>query len=208
MKRIVLTLAVAFAVAGCKTGEDKTADLSGGERPATQAAAPEATGSPFGRPGFTVVPAADNRIWVFRDGSKEIEELRKHGELVKFVTRPGAGPGRMTVRAPDGDTILAYAAAREGFSTSVREGRIWVFRPGSKELAEFEKSGEPAKSVTRIGAGPLGMTVKGPDPDTITEYLCSKRGFVVACEDGRLWLFRAGSKELAEFEKQGELGSP
>jgi hypothetical protein len=111
----------------------------------------------------------------------------------------------MTVRAPDSETILEYAVAREGFATFVREGRIWVFRPGTKALAEFEKSGEPAKQVTRALAGPMRMTVKGPDAETITEYVCTKRGFVTKCEDGRLWVFRPGGKELAEFEKQGEL---
>jgi hypothetical protein len=205
MNRIVLFLAAAALVAtGCRTGGDTAADVSGGGTAAT-ASAEASPASPYGRPGFTVVPAADNRIWVFRDGSKEIDEFRRQGELVKFVTRLGAGPGGMTVRAPDSETILAYAIAREGFATFARDGRIWVFRPGSKDLAEFEKTGEPAKSVTRIGAGPLGMTVKGPDAETVTEYLCARRGFATKCEDGRLWVFRAGGKELAEFEKQGEL---
>lgn len=194
MKRLILSCSAAamLAVSGCKTGGGAADD---------DAKARE----PYGRPGFTVIPAADNRIWVFRDGSKELDEFRSKGELVKFVTRPGAGPGGMTVRAPDADTILSYAVAREGFTTHVRENRIWVFRPGSKELAEFEKSGEPAKSVTRPGVGPMRMTVKGPDANTITEYVCTKRGFVTKYDDGRIWAFRKGSKELAEFEKQGEL---
>jgi hypothetical protein len=196
---ILFCLAAAIAASGCKTGGDEAADVSGG------GAAGATASSPFGRPGFTVVPAVDNRVWVFRDGSKELAEFEKQGELVKFVTRPGAGPGGMTVRAPDSETIVEYAAAREGFTTFVREGRIWVFRPGTKELAEFEKTGEPSKSVTRPGAGPMRMTVKGPDVETITEYVCAKRGFVTKCEDGRLWVFGTASKELAEFEKQGEL---
>ncbi|HEX5139062.1 MAG TPA: hypothetical protein VFY93_18985 [Planctomycetota bacterium] len=197
MRRFILFFAIAAAAApGCKSGGEKTDESGGGEAMAT---------SPYGKPGFTAVPAADNRIWVFRTGSKELAEFQQKGELVKFVTRPGAGPGGMTVRSADAETIVAYAAARDGFVTFVRENRIWVFRPGTKDLAEFEKSGEPAKCITRPLAGPMRMTVKGPDVDTVTEYLCAKEGFVTRCEDSRLWVFRAGSKELAEFEKQGEL---
>jgi hypothetical protein len=178
------------AAVGCKSGKP---------------AEPSATDAKMGAAGFTVIPAADNRIWVFRDGSKELEEFRKQGELVKCVTLPGAGPGGMTVRAADKETIVDYAVARDGFVTFVREGRIWVFRPGSKDLAEFEKTGEPAKSVTRPGAGPMGMTIKSSDSATITEYLCAKRGFVTLSRDERLWVFKSGSKELDEFQKQGEL---
>jgi hypothetical protein len=189
MKRFVhLRVALlALAAVGCKTGKSE-------KEPAA-----------YGKPGFTVIPAADNRVWVFRDGSKELDEFRAKGELAKHVTRPGAGPGGMTVKAPDSETIVEYASSRDGFETFVRDGRIWVFRPGSKELAEFEKSGEPAKSVTRPNAGPMGMTVKGPDADTITEYLGAKSGFVTRAKDGRLWVFRDGAKELEEFQKGGEL---
>lgn len=63
----------------------------------------------------------------------------------------------------------SWTAATEVLDTEV--GRIWVFRPASPDLADFEASGEPAKQVVRPGAGPLGMTVKGADAETVNAYL-------------------------------------
>ncbi len=63
---------------------------------------------------------------------------------------------------------------RPGFFTKVEGGRLWVFREGSKELAEFKAKGEPAQQVTRIGAGPNGMSIKAPDSATIDSYLQTK----------------------------------
>jgi hypothetical protein len=60
---------------------------------------------------------------------------------------------------------------RPGFVTEVKDGRLWVFKPDSKELAEYRKSGEVAKQFTEIGGGPEGMTVKAGDAATLKEYL-------------------------------------
>jgi hypothetical protein len=56
----------------------------------------------------------------------------------------------------------------------VRDGRLWVFREGSKELEEFKKQGEPAHQVTRVGAGPKGMTIKSADAKVIEDYLAAE----------------------------------
>jgi hypothetical protein len=122
------------------------------------------------KPGF-VTEVVDGRVWVFREGCEELAEYRTNGEPAKHVIYPGAGPKGMTVKAPDSETVAAYVAAAEGFETTVDEGRIWAFRAGTPELEEFKKSGEPAKQVIRPAAGPMGMTVKGPDTDTIDAYL-------------------------------------
>lgn len=58
-----------------------------------------------------------------------------------------------------------------GLVTEVKDGRIWVFKPDSPELAEFRKSGELAKQFTEIGGGPDGMTVKAGSAATLKEYL-------------------------------------
>jgi hypothetical protein len=78
-------------------------------------------------------------------------------------------------------TMLACATgqnstsfSKPGFYTEVKEGRLWVLRDGSKELAEFKKDGELAKQVTRIGAGPNGMTIKSSDVEVIDDYLAAK----------------------------------
>ena len=64
--------------------------------------------------------------------------------------------------------------SKPGFYTEVRDGRLWVFKDGSKELDEFKKQGEPAHQVTRVGVGPKGMTVKSSDAAVIDEYLAAK----------------------------------
>ena len=60
---------------------------------------------------------------------------------------------------------------RAGFVTRMEEGRLWVFLPGSKELASFDKQGELAKHIVRPGAGPGGITIKAPDAETADAYL-------------------------------------
>ncbi|MBN9529892.1 MAG: hypothetical protein J0H82_27030 [Alphaproteobacteria bacterium] len=60
---------------------------------------------------------------------------------------------------------------KPGFTTKVVDGRLWVFRSDSKELQNFEKGVEPSQLVTRIAAGPGGMTLKSPDAKILDEYL-------------------------------------
>lgn len=62
---------------------------------------------------------------------------------------------------------------KDGFTTFVEDGRLWVFKNGSTELEDFKKHGEPAKMATKIGAGPAGMTVKSADIDTVEAYLAA-----------------------------------
>jgi hypothetical protein len=160
--------------------------------------------NPLAKCGF-VTRVEDGRLWVFRTGSAELGDYLKHGELAKHVVQPGVGPMGMTVKAPDAETIQDYLVCRPGFVTKVDDGRLWVFRSGAKELAEFEKSGELVKSVARLSAGPMGMTLKGPDAETLDAYIYAKPNFVTLLDDGRLWVFRPGSKDLADFQKHGEL---
>jgi hypothetical protein len=124
----------------------------------------------MGKPGF-VIRIVDGRLWVFAEGAPEVADIDAGSEPAKHVIRPGAGPGGMTLKSPDTETILAYVAAQDGFQTFIKDERIWVFPKGSPDVEEFKESGEPAKYVTRPGAGPLGMTVKGPDSEIIESYL-------------------------------------
>lgn len=132
-----------------------------------------AASSTHSRPGFTAIEA-DGRLTVFQHDSKELASFQKDGELGKSVTRIGAGPNGMTLRAPDAETIDGYLMARPGFATRVVDGRIWVFVADSKDWQEFLTTGEPAKSVTRIGAGPNGMTVKAPEGSVIDAWLAAQ----------------------------------
>ncbi len=155
------------------------------------------------RPGFATF-IVDGRLWVLVPGTEAYAEFVASGEPAKSVTRVGAGPGGMTIRSGDIETIDAYLATRNGFETFIVDGRLWVFKAGAEDLAEFKASGEPAKSVTRVGAGPNGMTIRSGDSETIDAYLAARDGFETFIVDGRLWVFRSGAEEIAEFKQFGE----
>ncbi len=143
-------------------------------RPAPREDPPAAPGAPDAGAAAFEERWHDGRLWVFRAGSKELARFDKDGELAKHVIRPRAGPGGVTLKAPDADTILAYVARRPGFVTEVHDGRLWVFKAGAKELERFRKDGELAKHVVRPGAGPLGATLKAPDAETLDAYLATQ----------------------------------
>lgn len=76
--------------------------------------------------------------------------------------------------AATGDVAAPASYDKPGFFTKVVDGRLWVLRQGSKELAQFQQHGEPAQMVTRIAAGPSGMTIRSSDAKTIDDYLSAK----------------------------------
>lgn len=115
--------------------------------------------------------ADDSRLWVYHCGDPALTEFLTGHEPAQVVIRPGAGPGGATLKAVDAETLDAYMAARDGFVTFLEDGRIWVFKAGAEELEAFQRDGELAKNVTRPGAGPGGMTVRGPDAETLDAYL-------------------------------------
>jgi hypothetical protein len=170
-----------------------------------------AAGWKYALPGFTVF-GSEGRLWVFRDGSKGLDEYVATGEPAKSVTLIAAGPNGMSLRGEDKDALNDYAAsfrwAMPGYAVYGAEGRLWVFRSGSKAHDEFLTSGEPAKSVTLIGAGPEGMTLRGAEREVLEAYAAPFRyglpGYAVYASEGRLWVFREGSKAQAEFLASGE----
>ncbi|MAP74184.1 MAG: hypothetical protein CMJ55_07990 [Planctomycetaceae bacterium] len=84
------------------------------------------------------------------------------------------GPGGMTLKSNESDTITHYLIQKEGFAVTIEDGRLWVFADGSESHNSFLEHGEPAKCVVFPAAGPIGMTVKGADADVINAYLRSK----------------------------------
>jgi uncharacterized protein (TIGR03000 family) len=137
--------------------------------------------------------------------------LVKAGELSMVEFTPadfqveGAGAGQKPAVAEEGKAVGKGLPMREGFVTLEHDGRWWVFRAESKDLAAFRAKGESEKHVVRINAPPWKVTLKAPDIATLEEYLATKPGFVIRYEDARLWIFRKGSKQLAHFDKHGEL---
>jgi hypothetical protein len=158
---------------------------------------------PFSKRGFAAI-VDDDRLWVFRTGTKELADFLRIGEPAKHVIQPAAGPAGMTIKSSDSETVAEYLTAKPGFVTKVEDGRLWVFVEGSDALAEFEASGEPAKHVIRPAAGPRGMTIKAADTQIIDAYLAAKPGFVTDVVDGRIWVFREGCEELDEYRANGE----
>lgn len=204
---IMITAIVAAVVfGGCQNGQKKPSDNGGQKKKAAVKAAeaePAYKPAGFDKRGYVTL-MHENRIWVFKSGSRELAEFKAGNEPAKNVSMVKAGPAGYTLRSVEPEILQGYIAACEGFETFIVEGRIWVFRPGSEDLATFKKMGEPAKFVIRPKAGPGGMTVKGPDEKTIMEYLTAKDGFVTRYVEGRLWIFLPDSEPLAQFEKMGE----
>jgi sugar lactone lactonase YvrE len=59
------------------------------------------------RDGFKTF-VVDGRLWIFKDGSDALKDYLEKGELAKHVIRPGAGPGGITLKATDMETIDDY----------------------------------------------------------------------------------------------------
>ncbi len=173
---------------------------------AEQSAKYQAQDARYAKDGFYTELDENGRLWVFREGSEALATFKEHGEPAKVAIRPGAGPGGITVKSIDAGTIVEYLTTKPGFETSLgSDGRLWVFRAGSENLANHKQGIEPAKHVIRPGAGPMGLTLKAVDAEVLDAYLAAKDGFYTELdENGRLWVFREGSEALATFKEHGE----
>jgi hypothetical protein len=219
-----LTLIPLFLAAACQgtmtqgDGEGSAKQPAAAKSAKSEATAPAATAKAppssarYGREGFHVYER-DGRLWVFLDSEKDVENFIKDGEPAKNVTRVGAGPDGKTLKGASLETLNKYDAAwrfgRPGFAVFADEdGRIWAFRSGSKGLKAYLEHGEPAKSVTMIGVGPDGRTVRGAEKDELKAYCAQwhygQPGFEVYEDDGRLWVFRKGSEGLQQYVAKGE----
>ena len=67
-----------------------------------------------------------------------------------------------------------YSAA--GYTAVEKDGRLYVFVPGSAEHQRFGKTGELGKSVTRVGAGPKKMTIIAEEQVNLEAYLAAVNG--------------------------------
>lgn len=73
--------------------------------------------------------------------------------------------------ATGGNAGTTDAVAKKGFYTHIHDGRLWVLKEGDKDIELVSKDKEPKVVVTRIGAGPKGMTVRSNDAKVIDAYL-------------------------------------
>lgn len=162
------------------------------------------TSGPFDKGDFLTFEE-DGRLWVFHIQDPALADYISKGELAKHVIRPGIGPRGMTLKSSDYDTINEFISLKDGFTTSLEDGRLWVFKTDSDELASFQEHGEPAKCVVRPAAGPGGLTIKSSDADVIEQYINAKSGFEIRMSEGRMWVFTAGDPAIEEYDHQGEL---
>lgn len=70
-----------------------------------------ASASQYDKPGY-VTAIEKGRLWVFKEGSKELEMFRQHGEPTVSVAKIGSGPEGMTVKGPSMEVIDAYLASQ------------------------------------------------------------------------------------------------
>lgn len=163
-KSLILStgLLAGLAISACQQTANKSTTNAGMQKSANEEL------SSLERPGF-YTQVVDGRLWVLREGSEELLDFKKNGEPAKSVTRPREAPNGMSIRAVDVETIDAYLFAKPGFVTKVHDGKLWVFKEGSKDLADFIANGEPAKSVTRLGVA--RMPIRAVDAEIIDAYL-------------------------------------
>ena len=64
----------------------------------------------YDKPGF-VTKLEKGRLWVFKEGSKELDQFNQAGEPTIAVSRIGEGPEGMTLKAPSAEVMDAYLAA-------------------------------------------------------------------------------------------------
>ena len=137
--------------------------------------APLPPAPPMGEPAFDT-PAEPT--WTAPAPIESPDALPGAGSFEAPAPIDAPAPADMPAPADAGAAAADAAAAamdhaKPGFRTFEREGRLWVFREGSEDLATFLEAGEPAKSVTSIGTGPGGLTLRSGDIETIKDYLAT-----------------------------------
>lgn len=146
----------------------------------------------------------EGRIWIFEEGSEAHRQFVTVGEPAKNVTLIGAGPAGETLKSDSKEVIVEWLAHKPGYMTEVVDERLWVLKIGSKAHNQFLKTGEPAKSVTLIGEGPTGMSVRSDSKATYIEYMARKSGFATEVHDERLWVFKKDTEAYEQFQEVGE----
>ena len=201
---------------GCSGDAPANARPNASARPATRTGAQVATpsrassrraqaqGTIYDRPGF-VTALKDGRLWVMRAGTPEAAALLADGKTpVNHVIRPNAGPAGLTIRAPDGRDIIEYLGTKPGFQVFEHNGRLWVYRADSPDLAKAAEGRHPVNHVIRPLAGPAGITLRASDIEIINDYIAAKPGFITGVKDGRIWVFAEDDPAGAEFRATGK----
>jgi hypothetical protein len=198
MRPRVTRLAPLLLLAACASSRGTVASDPAsvpGPQSAPPPAAPAFDPAPdaeLARAGF-VAYRLDGRVWLFREGSAEEASFRADGPPAAHVTWPGAGPGGVTLKAPEEALLLEWSATRPGFAARLRDGAIWILREGSPELAALDAGEPPAAPARWEGAGPDGVDLLSSGLEELSSYLHGRPGYDVFLEGRELWVHPAGS---------------
>ncbi|MFN3986058.1 MAG: hypothetical protein ACK4KV_11235 [Rhodocyclaceae bacterium] len=77
----------------------------------TACATAQTGNDPYAKKGF-YTHVHDGRLWVLKEGDKDIELVSKNKEPKEVVTRIAAGPNNMTVKSNKPEVIDAYLGAK------------------------------------------------------------------------------------------------
>ncbi len=140
-------------------------------------AAPPLRGDPrYNRPRFIAVPQ-DGRLYVFHAGAKELQVFAQTHVLNHSCLRNGGVVDGMIVIAPSEDTLNGYLA---------------IYAATAKAAAGAGSTAAPAPGVDGSSTAPAPAPLRG-DP----RY--NRPRFIAVPQDGRLYVFHAGAKELQKF---------
>ena len=120
----------------------------------------------------------DGRLYVFALPDRKAA-FEKSGELGKGIIKVGYGQNGETVVFDSEEAVIEYASRRvkdilkkaniKAYREFEMNGRLYVFTSPTRK-ADFEKTGELGKSITRIGYGPNNETVVFDSDEAVMEY--------------------------------------
>lgn len=120
----------------------------------------------------------DGRLYVFVSPDRKAA-FEKSGELGKGIIKIGYGQNGETVVFDSEEAVIEYESRRvkdvlgkaniKAYREFKMNGRLYVFTSPTRK-ADFEKTGELGKSITRIGYGSNNETVVFDSDEAVTEY--------------------------------------
>lgn len=125
----------------------------------------------------------DGRLYIFTSPDRKAA-FEKSGELGKGIIKIGYGQNGETVVFDSEEAVIEYASRRvkdilgkaniKAYREFEMDGRLYVFASPTRK-ADFEKTGEMGKSITKIGYGLNNETVVFDSDEAVVEY--DKRHF-------------------------------
>lgn len=120
----------------------------------------------------------DGRLYVFTSPDRKAA-FEKSGELGKGIIKIGYGQNGETVVFDSEEAVIEYASRRvkdilgkaniKAYREFEKDGRLYVFASPTRK-ADFDKTGEMGKSITKIGYGPHNETVVFDSDEAVVEY--------------------------------------